>query len=77
MTRPSAQSAMRREPPGRPEAGPLPADEAGLVERARAGSREAAERLAAESYGMLFASCCAAAMSAQRSSQRWKSPIAR
>jgi len=49
---------MRREPPGRPEAGPLPADEAGLVERARAGSREAAERLAAESYAMLFASCC-------------------
>jgi RNA polymerase sigma-70 factor (ECF subfamily) len=43
---------MRREPPGGSEAGPLPADEAGLVERARAGSREAAERLAAESCRM-------------------------
>jgi len=37
---------------------PLSSDEAGLVARARAGSREAAERLAAESYQKLFASCC-------------------
>jgi len=37
---------------------PLPVDETELVERVRAGSREAAERLAAESYRKLFASCC-------------------
>ncbi len=52
---------MRREPPA-PEAGPTaPAAEPGeaeLVAQARAGAREAAERLAAESYAKLFAACC-------------------
>jgi RNA polymerase sigma-70 factor (ECF subfamily) len=38
--------------------GALPEDEAGLVARARGGSRPAAERLAAGSYPKLFAACC-------------------
>jgi len=59
MTTPSAQPAMRREPPT-PAPPVLSSDEgaAGLVARARSGSREAAERLAAESYAKLFAACC-------------------
>jgi len=37
---------------------PLPDDEPRLIARAREGSQQAAERLAAESYEKLFASCC-------------------
>lgn len=58
MTTPSAQTAMRRDPPGSEPAPPPVEGEGALVARARAGSREAAERLAAESYQQLFASCC-------------------
>jgi RNA polymerase sigma-70 factor, ECF subfamily len=58
MTTPSAQIAMRREPPATPPGQSEPDAEAGLVHRARNGSREAAERLATESYSQLFASCC-------------------
>lgn len=41
-----------------PADGPLPDDEAGLVAAACAGSRAAAERLAAATYQPLFAGCC-------------------
>lgn len=59
MTTPSAQPAMRREPPApEPPAPSSDQSEAGLVARARSGSREAAERLAAASYEKLFACCC-------------------
>ncbi len=40
-----------------PGAGP-PSDDAALVARVRAGSRAAAEQLAADTYSQLFASCC-------------------
>lgn len=56
MTIPFARPvAMRPEPPD--DTLPLPEDEAALVERARAGGRRAAERLAATSYEKLFAAC--------------------
>jgi len=46
------------EPPDSPPGAALPEDEAALVAAARAGRRDAAERLAAESYEKLFAACC-------------------
>jgi len=50
---------MRREPPAPEPPAPSPDEgEAGLVARARSGSRAAAERLAAQSYEKLFACCC-------------------
>jgi len=61
MTIPFARAhAMRTEPepPDSPPGAALPEEEAALVAAARAGRRDAAERLAAESYEKLFAACC-------------------
>jgi RNA polymerase sigma-70 factor (ECF subfamily) len=49
---------MPNEPPERSIPAALPDDEPGLVAAARAGRREAAEELAARSYGKLYAACC-------------------
>src|SRR5690606_39206344 len=56
MTIPLARSRPMRSDPEAPRP-PLPDDDGGLVAAARAGNREAAERLAETTYSRLWAGC--------------------